>query len=49
MIEIRELIIRTNVTKNASGVSQEPSTQGTKKSDSALEELMQGLHAKNER
>ncbi|MDW3191824.1 MAG: hypothetical protein R8G66_05655 [Cytophagales bacterium] len=49
MIEIRELIIRTNVTQKSlesKGVIQ---SSGSKKDVSAMEELLKGLDNKNER
>lgn len=49
MIEIRELIIRTNVTQNATGASQAPKASGATNDSNALEQLLKGLHEKNER
>lgn len=49
MIEIRELVIRTNVTQNSGGGSQAPKSGKAEQDSSALEQLLKGLHDKNER
>ena len=50
MIEIRELVIRTNVTQNSGGGDrQKPKGGGGSQDNAALEELMKGLNNKNER
>ncbi len=49
MIEIRELIIRTNVTQNATSPDKAPAANDGGKQQVALDELLKGLHDKNER
>lgn len=49
MIEIRELIIRTNVTQSATGAGQAPKSSGATNDSNVLEQLLKGLHEKNDR
>lgn len=49
MIEIRELVIRANVTQNAVGGGDAAPNVSSEVKNSALEQLMQGMNDKNER